>query len=220
MSYDHRYAQLEIEGIACQIRAYCQWHPQRKQVERFIAERFHASHGAHIHQFMPVLVALETHEGELLALAGLRNAQHEALFLEHYLAQPIERVVSQQAGLEVRRQNVVEVGNLAAVKPGYTRYLFAALTDLLSSWGFQWLACTGIASVINIFHRLGMNPVRVAPALAEKIPGGGHGWGSYYQKDPQVMVGSIEKGRELAHRCGVLALCHYQRSEVCDARIA
>lgn len=220
MSYDHRYAVLNIDGVACQIRGYCAWHPERKRVERFIAERFHLAHGAHIQLFMPLLIALETDQGEILALVGIRGALMEPLFLEHYLTHPIERVISTHAATDTRRQAIVEVGNLAAVKPGYGRYLFAALTDLLTAWGYRWLACTGIASVINIFHRLGMEPIRVAPALAEKIPGGGQGWGDYYAKNPQVMVGDIEKGRQLALRYGLLAHTQYSRTEVTDALTA
>lgn len=220
MSYDHRYAVLNIDGVVCQIRGYCQWHPERKRIERFIAERFHAAHAAQIQHFMPLLIALETTQGEILALVGIRGALLEPLFLEHYLSSPIERVIGQHMGTEPRRQHVVEVGNLAAVKPGHGRYLFAALTDLLTAWGYRWLACTGIASVINIFHRLGMEPLRVAPALADKIPGGGSEWGSYYAKNPQVLVGNIEKGRQLAERSGVLAHSQYVRTEVANALTA
>lgn len=213
MSYDHRYAVLNIDGKACQIRGYCQWHPERKRVEQFISERFRTVHGAQLRHFMPLLVALENAEGDLLALAGIRSAQAESLFLEHYLPAPVERVIASYLGNDIRRQDVVEVGNLAAVKPGYGRYLFAALTDLLTAWQFHWLACTGIASVVNIFHRLGMEPVPVAPALPEKIPGGASGWGTYYDKQPRVLVGDIEKGRTRVERCGLLNACGYVRLE-------
>lgn len=213
MSYDHRYAVLNIDGEACQIRGYCQWHPERKRVEHFIAERFRAAHGAQVQQFMPLLIALEKTNGELLAIAGIRGAHLEPLFLEHYLSGSVESVIATALGVQPERQHIVEVGNLAAIKPGYGRFLFAALTDLLTAWDFRWLACTGIASVINIFHRLGMDPMRVAPALPEKIPGAGAGWGRYYDKQPHVMVGNIEKGRQLAERCGVLRLGEYRRME-------
>ncbi len=213
MSSSQRYAVLTIDGEPCHITGYLPWHPGRRQIEQFIAERFQAAHGACVQQFMPLLVTLETAAGEVRAVAGIRSAQRDALFLEHYLAAPVERVIATRLGVESRRQDVVEVGNLAAVKPGFGRYLFAALTDLLRAWNFRWLACTGIASVLNVFRRLGMDPVCVAPALPEKIPGAAQ-WGSYYDKQPQVMVGEIERGRLLVEKTGVLQACSYQRLEL------
>ncbi len=220
MTYEHCYASLNVEGVACHIKGYFPWHSGRKRVESFIAARFHAAHGAHIHHFMPLLVALETDAGEILAIAGIRAAHLEPLFLEHYLNVPVEQVIASFTGENAQRTGVVEVGNLAAVKPGYGRYLFAALTDLLVAWDFKWLACTGITGVINIFHRLGMDPIAVAPALAAKIPGGGAGWGTYYDKNPQVLIGSVAKGNDLAIRSGILDRANYTRVEVANVLAA
>lgn len=213
MSSSHRYAELTIAGESCQIIGYCHWHPERKRIEQFIAQRFFAAHGAHVHHFMPLLVALENAAGEVLAVAGVRSAQQEPLFLEHYLNAPVERVIASHQPADCRRQDVVEVGNLAAMKPGYGRYLFAALTDLLTAWNFRWLACTGITGVVNVLRRLGINPLCVAPALPDRIPGGVADWGNYYDKQPQVMVGEIEQGRQRVEQCGLLQACSYQRLE-------
>lgn len=220
MSYEHRYATLNIGGLACQIGGYCPWHPERKRVEAFIASRFLAAHGAQIQHFMPLLVALETDAGELLALAGIRAAHLEPLFLEHYLDGPVERAIASLTGIETPRSTVVEVGNLAAIKPGHGRYLFAALTDLLADWDFDWLACTGTTAVQNIFHRLGMMPLSVTPAQPDKIPGGGVEWGTYYSNHPRVMIGSVAKGRELAKLSGILDHVEYARVEDADVLTA
>lgn len=220
MSYEHLYATLDIQGVACQIRGYCPWHPERKHVESFIAERFLMAHGAQLQQFMPLLVALETEQGELLALAGIRAAHLEPLYLEHYLPAPIERIIASAAGLEPHRSAIVEVGNLAAIKPGYGRYLFAALADLLSAWRFEWLACTGTTAVMNIFHRLGMAPLPVVQALPEKLPDGGADWGTYYNHHPRVMIGTMAKGRDQANRSGLLSRMAYSRVEAPNALIA
>jgi len=213
MPHHHRYAVLNIDGETCRIQGYTPWHPERKRVEGFIAERFQLAHGAHVQHFMPLLVALEREDGTLLAIAGVRAANLEPLFLEHYLNAPIERVIEHWTQQQPPRHQIVEMGNLAAVKPGYSRYLFAAMSDLLMHWGYRWLACTAIANVINVFRRLGMDPLQVAEALPDKIPGGGAGWGDYYQKQPHVMFGNIEKGRLLTEKCGLLAHCGYNRLE-------
>jgi hypothetical protein len=211
MSSNHRYAVLTIDGEPCQVTGYSPWHAGRKRIEQFIADRFLVAHGAHLHQFMPLLVALESATGEVLAVAGVRSAQLEPLFLEHYLNAPVERIIAQRLQVDSHRQDVVEVGNLAAVRPGSGRYLFAALTDLLVGWNFRWLACTGVAGVVNVLRRLGIDPVCVAPALPDKIPGGAAGWGNYYDKQPQVMVGEIQRGRRLVEKCGLLQSCGYRR---------
>jgi len=221
MTSDIHYAVLTIKEEPCRIVGYYPWHSDRKRIEHFIAERFNSVYGAHLHHFMPLLVALETEAGELLAVVGVRAAQTEKLFLEQYLNEPIERVIATHLQVDGRcldalRPNVVEVGNLAALKPGYGRYLFAVLTDLLSAWHFRWLACTGITGVVNALRRLGIEPRCVAPATPERIPGGVTEWGDYYNKHPQVMVGEIEQGRIQVERCGLLQSCQYRRLEQTD----
>ena len=93
-------------------------HPRRQEVEQFIADRFFESHRATITSFMPLLIGIMNAENEFVAAVGIREADEEALFLEHYFDLPIERVINACAPIEfrpVQRSGIVEIGNLASI---------------------------------------------------------------------------------------------------------
>lgn len=216
MSAIHAYADLKIDGLPCQLVGYPRWHARRHELEQFIARRFRAEYGANPTHFMPLLVALQNHAGDVLALAGVRSALMEPLFLEHYLDAPVEQVLEPAAGRPLPRHQIVEMGNLAAVRPGHARYLFAAMTDLLLAWQFQWLCCTGVAGVRNLLRRLNMEPAVIALADARRVPDAARQWGRYYDKNPQVLAGEISQGRDCVARSGILERSDYVRLEPCN----
>jgi hypothetical protein len=88
--------------------------PDRPAVERYIAEQFRAVHAATIHDFMPVLLTMGCH-GNIAAATGVRAAA-QPLFLEQYLAQPVESALRPLAGRAVERRRVAEIGNLVATQ--------------------------------------------------------------------------------------------------------
>ncbi len=220
MNAANTYAELNIEGERCQIRGYQRWHTGRDQIELFIARKFDAEYGAQLTHFMPLLVVLENSQGEVLAIAGVRSAVMEPLFLEYYLDAPVEHSLQQHSRSPIPRHHIVEMGNLAAVQAGYARYLFAVMTDLLLAWQFEWLCCTGVTGVRNLFRRLDMDPTVLAPALADRLPDAAAQWGNYYQRNPQVLTGEIRRGRAAVERSGILASCGYARLEMADVQSA
>lgn len=214
------FAELNIDGERCQVLGYQRWHGHRDKIERFIAQRFNAEYGASLTHFMPLLVVLQNARGDVLSIAGVRSALMEPLFLEHYLDAPIEQILRHTAERIVPRHEIVEMGNLAAVRPGYARFLFAVMTDLLLAWEFEWLCCTGVTGVRNLFRRLDMEPAVLAPALPERIPEAVKLWGNYYQKNPQVLTGEIRRGRACVERSGILDASGYARLEAPDVQSA
>lgn len=76
---------------------------------------------------MPCLFGLEADDGSLHGAVGCRGAATQALFLEHYLDEPIEDLIAARVGTSVERADVVEVGNLAARGAGMSRLLIVAL---------------------------------------------------------------------------------------------
>ena len=106
--------------------------PQRALFEAFIQQRFRKAHGADIRQFMPELFGVQNSSGQLCAVAGVRRAHLESLFLERYLDDPIEPLISATAERPVPRQDIVEVGNLAASDTGSARLSIIAITYLLA----------------------------------------------------------------------------------------
>ena len=64
-----------------------------------------------INEFLPLLICAQS-KGNIDSVVGLRSAQKETLFLEQYLAAPIEQVLQLEHGLSIDRNNLLEIGNL------------------------------------------------------------------------------------------------------------
>ncbi len=164
----------------------------RAEAERFIAERFHALHGARVRQFMPVLLGLRDTGDRLVGACGLRDGAAGAMFLEAYLRQPVERALSLALGMAVGRTHIVEVGNLAVMLPATAREFIVALTRHLIATPFEWVVFTGVAALRNAFRRLGIAILDLGPAQLDALPSGTWAdWGDNSGGGPRVCAVSI-----------------------------
>ncbi|MDR3392000.1 MAG: thermostable hemolysin [Sulfuriferula sp.] len=181
---------------------------ERGEIEQFIQQCFADAYGTHISQFMPRLLSLRSKRGDMIAAFGLRPAADTRLFLETYLDQPIETMLQSRLGQDVRREDIIEVGNLSALYPGAARWLIVALTAMLHDAAYKWVVFTGTAALRNGFNRLGLRPVELGAAqLAHLPPSERAAWGSYYDHAPMVMAGDIAYGyRALLAQCNLAAL--------------
>lgn len=166
----------------------------RPAFEAYIQERFRKIHGADIRHFMPQLFGMSTPSGTLCAVAGVRLASVEPLFLERYLDEPIDPLISAAANQAVGRAAIAEVGNLAASDTGSARLSIVAMTYLLAMGGLEWVAFTGNVGLVNSFHRLGLKPVTLCAADPARLGDERLSWGSYYESQPWVHVGNIRAG--------------------------
>lgn len=165
--------------------------PRRQEAETFIKCIFADRYNAQITSFTPNLVVLEQ-RGCIVAAAGWRSAQETPLFLEHYLDRPIEQAMAHLAPTPIGRQHIVEVGHLAAQRPGSSIYLFRALASYLHAEGFEWVASTATQELLGLFSKMGFPPLALAAANPERLNGQAHNWGSYYDTQPIVAVGKIK----------------------------
>ena len=178
----------------------------RGQAEIFIGEKFQEVYGAELHDFLPQLLTMQC-AGKLSGVAGISPARGRALFLEQYLDKPVEQELAALTGKSVRREEIVEIGNLVAANNGASLALFIVLASLLQDAGFTTLVFTLTEQLRNKFHRLGFEPLFIADAEeSELAPGTGSRWGSYYQQRPQVMAGNLQKAVSLIDR-GQLYTC-------------
>lgn len=178
---------------------------QRPLFEAFIQQRFRKAHGADIRHFMPELFGMHSRDAGLCAVAGIRRAHLEPLFLERYLDEPIEPLISAAAEQTVARTGIVEVGNLAANDTGSARLSIIAITYLLAMGGLEWVAFTGNIGLVNSFHRLGLKPVTLCAADPARLGDERHNWGSYYESKPWVHVGNIRAGFIHLRNIGLLS---------------
>jgi hypothetical protein len=166
------------------------------KIRKFIADTFLYHYGATIDSYCDRLIGVCGSQGQMLAAAGYNLAEEGPLFLEQYLDVPLEQQIQNQLGLDIFRSEIAEVGNLAAVQAGGTRMLIELMTQRLYQEGRRWVAFTATKSLINSFHRMGLSPVILAPAVPERVKNPS-AWGSYYQQTPHVAIGDIQLG----HAC-------------------
>lgn len=175
--------------------------PRRAAAEQFIADTFLRRHGAEVRHFAPNLLLLENGE-RILAAAGWRCAGEDCLFLETYLDEPIEDAFSHLAGQPIRREAIVEVGNLAAARAGGTIDVILALARHLDRLGYEWVAFTATRELISILRRLGLPPLALAPADPARLGPESSDWGRYYDNQPIVVGGRIALALEMVKRHG------------------
>jgi len=164
-------------------------HPRRHDAEDFVRDVFFNAYRARLNAFYPLLVSIAYPDGEYAAVAGVRPAGGEALFSEHYLDEPMEKI------LNVERQKIVEIGNLAPASAGQARWLICTLTAFLTGAGFTHVVFTAVPRLQNAFRRMRLPLTKHADARQEQLPDYQVAeWGSYYESKPAVYSGDIRVG--------------------------
>ncbi|WP_428419684.1 thermostable hemolysin [Methylibium sp.] len=195
-------------GVSLQAPCFA-WHPAgdpgRPQVEAFIRRVYAERYGAQVRQFAPVLVSLREGEGSaasVVAAAGYRIAT-QPLFLEHYLDEPIERVLARQTEQteQPARERIAEVGHLAATRAGEGQRLILRLAQHLAGLRVEWVVSTLTEELRHLFTRMGVVPTALGPADPARLGDGARDWGRYYEHHPVVLAGSLPLAmRRLAER--------------------
>lgn len=169
----------------------------RAAVESYIHKRFAEVHGAEVTHFLTNIISLRC-AGEYTAAVGLASASSGKLFAEQYLDAPIEQVIGNKLGLQVARDQIVEIGNLVSTWKGSSLLLFIAIGEVMKRLGYHYVMFTGTREVKALLARLRYMPVVLADADPSVLPDGGASWGSYYTNQPQVMFGDNRPAMEAA----------------------
>lgn len=167
----------------------------RKEAENFIKDAYASAYGANLEFFMPRLMKLRNNHNELLAACGMRSAKDDRLFLEKYIDKPIEQIIRESTGEDAKRNQIVEIGNLAVSANGIVRKTIIAVINRLYEEGYDWVAFTGTKKLLNSFRSLGLDPVQICKADPERLDIESRmNWGSYFDNEPVVMIGNIQYG--------------------------
>jgi len=169
-------------------------HPERASLQDFIAQSYFRTYGARVDHFAHQLMGLRRPDGPWLAGVGYTFAANKPLFIEQYLDRPVEIEIAARLRTPIGREQVVEVGNFAAVRPGGARRVIICMTELLHELGRTWVVFTSTRSLLNSFSRLGIATIVLEPADPLRLSDGGAKWGSYYETNPQVIAASIPLG--------------------------
>ncbi len=159
-------------------------------MQRLIDTVYREHFGARVPTWAPMLVSVGE-GGSIAAAAGYRRAT-ETLYLERYLDAPVERALVAALGIAAPpRERIVEVGHLAAIRPGASRLLMAGLGRHLATNGVDWVVSTATASLRAMFERMGMTVVELGQASAQSAGPQAASWGRYYAERPTVIAGAL-----------------------------
>lgn len=170
-------------------------HGLRAEAEALIERVYRAAYGVDIQSHFPVLIGVTDETGAITAAAGCRRAADEPLFLEQYLDEPIEAVLSRAVNCGVTRARVGEIGSLATANAGAPApLLFAALACYLSEQGISFAVATATRRLRRAFTAFGFGAGELAAARKDKLPNGGRDWGRYFEHEPVVVWGRVAAG--------------------------
>jgi hypothetical protein len=164
-------------------------HSDRIEVENFIAAVFDFAYGAHVKNFMPKLIALRDQNHQLMAAFGMRDASDSSLFLEQYLDEPIENVISQNLNCNIQRSDITEIGNLAVANPRNAGILISHVIQHSINAGVQYCVATAHHTLQNGLIKGGVDVMPLSQVDPMRLPPGElANWGRYYDNQPQVVV--------------------------------
>lgn len=175
-------------------------HPSRREVEHYIATRYHAAFHANLSEFMPAFMAIYDQSRQLHAACGFRIADQGPLFLEQYLSQPAETTIQSRCGVTVPRQKLVEFGQLASFSPGLSPLHFLLMAQHLVDAGYEWAIFTATDPLYAMMTRLGLKMTILSSANPDVIPDAAQTWGTYYHHQPRVSVGNLAEGMQQLSR--------------------
>ena len=161
----------------------------RIEIERFITDTLHHTYGADIRRFKPYLLTLRDQDNRLIAVCGLHSAATERLFLENFLDQPIEALLSAHTGSIVKRGEIVEIDNFSVVELGMSRHLVTAINDQLYFTAKQWAVLTATPELRDVFVDMGVYPEILADTDLNLLsPEDRPAWGNYFELKPQILA--------------------------------
>lgn len=129
------------------------------------------------------------------AALGFRRANTGPLFLEAYLDNPIEKLVSAALARKVKRTAIVEIGNFAAENAIAMVELWGSAANDLGGTS-EIAVATLTAPLRRMFARIGVPIAVLAPARPERLGKAAAQWGRYYASDPMICMGLIAEGQD------------------------
>lgn len=163
-----------------------------------VQRRYRVVHGAEPAADYPAYLTIGSPE-EPRAVLGFRVAGVEPLFLERYLGESIEVVLTRMRGRPVPRGRIVELGDHASYLPSATLALWREAAAALE--GRADFAVAVLTRPLRaMFARLGVELTPLAPAHRDALGAAAADWGRYYDAEPLLCAGDIAACRAALDR--------------------
>lgn len=184
-------------------------HPKYQEIQAFIQKEYLKYFNAQISVDMPILVAYYE-SGILVGAMGLRPAVNNILFLEQYLEKPIEACVANLSGIPVKRNTILEVGNLALKDKQVASFVIPTFMSVVYEMKYTWCALSATNEIARLFENLGLKSSVLAMCDPTKIVQDDNDWGTYYSYEPKVIVGNLDDVKHRMKFCETLLFNNHQ----------
>ena len=121
---------------------------------------------------------------QVKSLCGFRVAQDEPLFLEQYLDQDAQILLSNLFKQNITRANLIEFGQLASFSKGMSAQHFLLMAEILVERRLSVVHLTATDPLLAMMARFGIYPTVITEADPSRIADASEVWGSYYQYQP------------------------------------
>ncbi len=182
---------IDQQFYGLKMKSYAQNSVGRQQVEQTILKAYQKNFGAQLSHFMPRLISAALPGQAAHLNFGLCGASEQPLYLESYLSEPIEDILSRAVRSRVGRESIAEIGNLAFSHTENLQQDLAAIASYCQQQGYRYVVCTATRTLRLLFLRAGMKPVHLANAQQSDAPRDGSHWGDYYETTPQIIGGNV-----------------------------
>jgi hypothetical protein len=183
-------------------------HALRGVTERMVADVFRTEYDAAVGGFPDLMIAAIDGSGRPQCAAALRD-QESGFFSEQYLDEPLETAIAAATGYAAARSDILELGSLAALRPGGLLLLLRGFAEFGLDAGYHWGVFTATDRLRRLARRIGVELVDLGPADAGRIENPAV-WGSYYQHDPRICAVAGPGARDKLIRsclpCGAAAV--------------
>lgn len=188
----------------------------RSEVEQYVGQKFEASYGACLAEFLPLFLTLRCTD-QLSASAGISlGSASRKFFLEQYLDGPVEKELAQLCGESVSREQLAEIGNLVATTLGASRLMFIILASILNRAGYEWMVFTATKPLLRSLQKMGFETQVIAAAKPARLDKNSNAdWGSYYDNQPQVVAGRLSNAQAAVEARNLFNLVqNFYKSEI------
>lgn len=135
----------------------------------------------------PYLLSL-TCNNHICATIGICAAESGPLFLEKYLKYPVEQEIGMCFKTAIRRESIVEAGNVISSWRGNNQLLFILLLDLLLRSDREWLTLFSNKEIDPVLKKINFTTIPLSQATVKMFADGKEQWGSYFHVAPRIVV--------------------------------
>lgn len=164
----------------------------REDAQAFIHTAYRLAFNANLKTYYPSIVTLHNEAGvthpAILGAVGARSGLNQNLFLEQYLDASVQQMLTSMTGFAVQRERVVELGNLAVLRPALTYPFMSMLGSWLLEYQVEWLVFALTTKLRQLFLRAGLTLHELGQARESSLTNRDNDWGDYYQHDPRIVA--------------------------------